>query len=99
MPRRNPPAAKNPDDFGAALSLAERYLSHDNPAAKVKSATLNMRLNIVRMATEFKREGRNISALSPEDWHDLLTAQGMHADVATSMVEEIASWGVDDLIE
>ena len=99
MAHKNPPLAKDPNDFEAALRLAERYLSHDNPGPKTQSPSLNMRLSIVRMATQFNREGRNLSALSPEQWHELLVRQGMDEEVALSMVEEIASWGVDDRIE
>jgi hypothetical protein len=51
------------------------------------------------MGMTFQQEGRNLSALSPEDWLALLQSQGIDPDVAASMVEEIASWGVDDRIE
>jgi hypothetical protein len=97
MPRT--PLAKDPNDFGAALGLAQRMLSKPNPAVQALSPTLAMRTNIMRMGMEFQREGRNLSALSPEDWLALLGQQGINQDVAASMVEEIASWGVDDRIE
>lgn len=98
MPR-NPRPAQDPNDFNAALSLAQRMLSKENPEVQALSPTLSMRMNITQMGLEFQREGRNLSALSPEDWIALLRSQGIEPDVAASMVEEIASWGVDDRIE
>jgi hypothetical protein len=99
MARRNPPIAKDPDDFKEAMSLAQRMLSKRNPDMQMLSPTLDMRANITRMGMTFQQEGRNLSALSPEDWLALLQSQGIDPDVAASMVEEIASWGVDDRIE
>jgi hypothetical protein len=99
MARRNPPTAKDPEDFDQALSLAQRMLSKRNPAMHMLSPNLDMRTNIMRMGMKFQQEGRNLSALSPEDWMAILQNQGIDPDVAASMVEEIASWGVDDKIE
>lgn len=93
------PTAKDPNDFEAALGLAQRMLSKQNPTMRLLSPTVDMRANITQMAMEFAHQGRNLSSLSTDDWMSLLTQQGMSPEVALQMIEEIAAWGVNDRIE
>lgn len=91
--------AEDPNDYDEAMNLAQRMLSKRNPTMQMMSPTLDMRSNISRMGMEFQRQGRNISALGPDDWMAILLQQGINPDSALQMIEEIASWGVDDRID
>lgn len=90
------PTGSTKHDPAHMRSIATRVMARENPAKVRGNQQLAMRLNVVDVALEAQAAGKNLSSLSPEEYHDLLLSQGVGEDKALALVEELASWGVTD---
>lgn len=94
----NPAGPTERNDPSGMRSIMKRIMAKRNPASDGVNPQLATRMAVPEIGIEASSVGKNVSSIDPQEYFDAFLMQGSDPDAAMASLEDMASWGVTDLI-
>lgn len=94
----NPAAKVQRNDPSAVRAIMMKVMAQPNPIGNKGDAQMALRISAAEIGMETSRIGKNVSSLDPMEYYDVFLEQGKDPDAAMASLEDMAAWGVTDVI-